>query len=50
MKTSEQNIYKGSFFVDDIEWNQKTKNFSKNVKELLNKIRDKVKEAKRMAS
>ena len=50
MKSQEQNVYKGSFFVNDDEWNKKTKDFSKNIKDLLDKIREEVKETKRMAS
>ncbi|NRA46781.1 MAG: hypothetical protein HRU09_17680 [Oligoflexales bacterium] len=50
MKPGNQNIYKGSFFVNDHEWDEKTKGFSKNVKKLLDKIRLEVKEAKKLAS
>lgn len=50
MKTEKENVYQGSFFVDDQEWEKKTKDFSKNVKELLDKIRMQVKDIKQMAS
>ena len=49
MKDNKENLYKGSFFVDDKEWDKKTKHFSKNVKKLLDKIRTEVKETRKMA-
>ena len=50
VKASKENVYQGSFFVSDKEWHEKTKDFSKGVKELLDKIRGQVKSVKSMAS